>query len=71
MMIFHTLEQFLEELMLNPHEIFVHVRGKSCSVYIPEREEFLFLDGDFTGSDAQNRHELKRILREMGYDNVR
>lgn len=71
MVLFHTLEDFLEELQLNPNEIFVHVKKDSCALYLPDSDEFLFVDGDFSGSDEENERELKRILRRMGYPNAR
>lgn len=67
MVIFHTLDHFLQELMLNPNEIFVHQSRRSCAVYVPETDEFLFLDGDFSGTEAECEAELQRLLREEGY----
>lgn len=71
MVLFHTLEDFLEELMLNPNEPVVNVKNNSCAIYLPREDEFLFVDGDFSGSDEDNERELKRILRRMGYHHIR
>lgn len=67
MVIFHTLDHFLQELMLNPGEIFVHVDRSRAAVYIPGTEEFIFIDGDFSGSEADAERELNRQLAGMGY----
>jgi hypothetical protein len=67
MVIFHTLDHFLQELMLNPNEIFVHQDRDKCAIYIPETEEFLFLDGDFSGTEEECERELKHQLDLMGY----
>lgn len=67
MVVFQTLDDFLQELMLSPNEIFVHFDQDKCAVYIPDTEEFLFLDGDFSGSVSHNKAQLRRLLRKMGY----
>jgi len=65
MMVVQTLDLFLEELMLNPGEIFVHFKRDSCAVYDPVTEDFYFLDGDFSGTEAQCRAEVERQLNLM------
>lgn len=65
MMIVHSLDMFLEELMYNPGEIFVLFNRRSCALYDPETDDFYFLDGDFTGDEAQCRAEVERQLSVM------
>lgn len=67
-MIVHTLDMFLEELMFNPGEIFVHFRRDSCALYDPETDEFYFLDGNFSGTEDQCRAEVERQLKELNPD---
>lgn len=67
MVLFETLAEFLTKLEEDPGEIIAHPNGQSCSVYIPETNEYLFLDGNFSGTDEENKVELARLLKEMGY----
>ena len=65
MMVVHSLDMFLEELMFNPGEIFVLFNRRSCALYDPETEDFYFLDGDFSGSEADCRAEVERQLNQL------
>lgn len=65
MMIVQSLDMFLEELMYNPGEIFVLFNRQSCALYDPETDEFYFLDGDFSGSEADARAEVQRQLQTI------
>jgi hypothetical protein len=65
MMIVHSLDMFLEELMYNPGELFVLARRDSCALYDPETDEFYFLNGDFSGNEEACRAEVRRQLEEM------
>lgn len=66
-MIHSTLPEMLDELMANPDELFISSNSKHCALYSTREGGFLFLEGDFSGTEAQQEAEVHRIVNDLNF----
>lgn len=64
-MIHSDLAHMLDELMANPDELFISSNSKHCALYSTQDGGFLFLEGDFSGSEEECETEVRRIMNEI------
>lgn len=62
-MVHTSLDNMLDEMLANPGEIFVSSNSKQCALYSTRDGAFFFLEGDFSGSQAEIEAEVRRIMR--------
>lgn len=65
MTVYATLNDLLEALMAHPDELFINESQGSCAIYYTLHGAFLFLDGNFTGDEAQDEAEMDRIMEQI------
>jgi len=61
-MVHTSLENMLDEMLANPDEIFISSNSKKCALYSTRDGAFFFLEGDFSGSQAEIEAEVRRIM---------
>lgn len=64
-MIHGNLEDLLDELAGSPDELFISSNSKHCALYSTADGAYLFLEGDFSGTDEENEAEVRRIMNDI------
>lgn len=63
-MIHSRLQDMLEDMIEHPNDLFIKSNSqRSALVGMPDGS-MVFLRGDFSGSDAENEAEARRILNQ-------
>lgn len=63
-MIHSTLPNMLDKMLDDPDELFVSSNSKHSALYSTGDGAFL-LEGDFSGTDAENEAEVRRIVNTI------
>lgn len=67
-MIHGSLPDLLDELAGSPDELFISSNSKHCALYSTADGAYLFLEGDFSGTEAECEAEVRRIMNDINAD---
>lgn len=67
-MIHGNLQDLLDELAGSPDEMFISGNSKHCALYSTADGAYLFLHGDFSGTETECEAEVRRIMNDINAD---
>jgi hypothetical protein len=57
------LQDLLDEMLEDPHESFIASNSKRAALITLKDGSTFLIEGDFSGTDAENEAEARRVLR--------
>lgn len=58
----HKLKDMLDEMLEHPDDLFISSNSQRCALISMPNGSMTFLEGDFSGTPAENEAEARRIL---------
>jgi hypothetical protein len=52
-------------MLENPDEMFISSNSRHCAMFSTRDGAFLFLEGDFSGTEEEQEAEVRRIMNEI------
>lgn len=59
------MQHMIDDMLEHPDELFVSSNNRNCALYSTQDGALLFLEGDFTGTEAEQEAEVRRIMNEI------
>jgi hypothetical protein len=64
-MLHSDLSHMLDDMLENPDEMFISSNSRHCAMFSTRDGAFLFLEGDFSGTEEEQEAEVRRIMNEI------